>query len=240
MKKHRRILIAADERYQNYAKAVQTADSSAEISFIPAPEVIFPPDVQRVNDTAYEHIYEDAAAGKFDRIAQRYDILLLPGGGDLEPWRYGELNTASRNLEPDRDAWEWLLLDVFVTLKKPVLGVCRGMQSINVYFGGTLLQDIPGHDSVSDGAGGRKDRLHMIHSTGLLGYVCGETCTVNSAHHQAAARMGKQLNVEQRSSDGIAEGFRHDILPVWGVQWHPERLDTEPGYALFRAFLKLC
>lgn len=68
------------------------------------------------------------------------DCLLLPGGGDLEPWRYRQANTASRNLEPDRDALEWSLLAHFLSRKKPILGVCRGMQVINVFFGGNLVQ----------------------------------------------------------------------------------------------------
>ena len=79
------------------------------------------------------------------------DCLLLPGGGDLEPWRYRQANTASRNLEPDRDALEWSLLAHFLSRKKPILGVCRGMQVINVFFGGDLVQDWPGH-SAADGA----------------------------------------------------------------------------------------
>ena len=67
------------------------------------------------------------------------DALLLPGGGDLEPWRYGQRNTASVGLESMRDAMELQLLQQFVLRKKPVLGICRGLQTINVYFGGTLL-----------------------------------------------------------------------------------------------------
>ena len=68
--------------------------------------------------------------------------LLLPGGGDLEPWRYGQKNTASRGLEPERDAAELALMEYFTTLRRPVLGICRGLQTVNVFFGGTL-QDVP-------------------------------------------------------------------------------------------------
>lgn len=72
------------------------------------------------------------------------DCLLLPGGGDMESWRYGQKNTAGRDLEPERDALELDLLADFTALGKPVLGICRGMQSINVFFGGDLVQDWPG------------------------------------------------------------------------------------------------
>ena len=89
--------------------------------------------------------------------AERCDALLLPGGGDVEPWRYGQTDTASRGLEPERDRAELALLEQFTAAGKPVLGICRGMQVINVFFGGTLIQDLPGHGQVR-GA----DRLHPV------------------------------------------------------------------------------
>ncbi len=85
------------------------------------------------------------------------DALLLPGGGDLEPWRYGQANAASRNLDPERDEAELALLQDFTAAGKPVLGICRGLQTVNVFFGGTLAQDIPGH-----GARGGADGLHPV------------------------------------------------------------------------------
>ena len=74
--------------------------------------------------------------------APRCAALLLPGGGDMEPWRYGQENIACRDLEPERDALELDLLADFTALGKPVLGICRGMQTINVFFGGTLYLDL--------------------------------------------------------------------------------------------------
>lgn len=162
------------------------------------------------------------------------DALLLPGGGDLEPWRYGEENTASRGLEPERDAAELVLLDRFTAAGKPVLGICRGLQTINVFFGGTLLQDIPGHS-----AEGGRDRMHPVRSTGLFARLLGEEGSVNSAHHQAAGRLGSGLEAVQWSPEGVMEALVHRRLPVWAVQWHPERLERRRGLGLFRAFLEL-
>lgn len=161
--------------------------------------------------------------------------LLLPGGGDLEPWRYGQENRCARGLEPERDAAELALLERFTALRRPVLGVCRGMQTINVFFGGTLVQDLPGH-----GAREGRDRLHPVRTEpSFLLPLCGERCVVNSAHHQAVDRLGHGLRAVQRAEDGVVEALCHEALPVWGVQWHPERLASLEGPAVFRAFLAL-
>ena len=162
------------------------------------------------------------------------DALLLPGGGDLEPWRYGQENTASRGLEPERDAAELALLDRFTAAGNPVLGICRGLQTINVFFGGTLLQDIPGHSAECG-----RDRMHPVRSAGLFARLLGERGSVNSAHHQAAGRLGSGLEAAQWSPEGVTEALVHRRLPVWAVQWHPERLDRRRGLGLFRAFLEL-
>lgn len=165
-----------------------------------------------------------------------WDALLLPGGGDLEPWRYGQENTASRGLEPERDRAELELLAEFIDAGKPVLGICRGLQTINVFFGGTLVQDIPGHSAV-DGM----DRLHRVQTApSPFRPFCGEETLVNSAHHQAADRLGSGLRAVQWAKDGVAEALCHQSLSVWAVQWHPERLEaSEAGRRLFGAFLEL-
>ena len=159
-----------------------------------------------------------------------------PRRGDLEPWRYGRENTASRSLEPERDEAELRLLQDFTAAGKPVLGVCRGLQVINVFFGGTLVQDIPGHAAWSEG-----DRLHGTRAApSPLRPLLGEGLAVNSAHHQAADRLGAGLRAVQWAEDGVAEALCHARLPVWAVQWHPERLgDPGPGRRLMGAFLAL-
>ena len=163
--------------------------------------------------------------------------LLLPGGGDVEPWRYGRQNTASRGLEPERDAAELYLLERFTAAGKPVLGVCRGMQVINVFFGGTLIQDLPGHSAVQG-----IDRLHFVRSApSPLAAACGGSAIVNSAHHQAADRLGSGLRAVQWAPDGTVEALCHTALPLWAVQYHPERAwPPDSGSCVFRAFLRLC
>ena len=162
------------------------------------------------------------------------DGLLLPGGGDLEPWRYGQENTASRNLEPDRDREELELLDAFLARRKPILGICRGLQVINVYFGGTLIQDITDHNQVHG-----EDRFHRVRTYSARLEACCGSC-VNSAHHQAVDQLGSGLEAVQWASDGVVEAVCHRALPVWGVQWHPERMEGQTSTALFRMFLDCC
>ena len=173
--------------------------------------------------------------------AESAEALLLPGGGDVEPWRYGEENRAC-NVEPGRDEEEFRLLDTFLGAGKPVLGICRGLQVINVYFGGTLDQDIPGHSQVEG-----RDRRHL---TGIgpcvLRTLYGGEMEVNSAHHQALGRIAECFTVIQHSDDGVLEGMIHNTLPIIGLQWHPERMtgahrreDTVDGIKIFEFFLKL-
>ena len=116
------------------------------------------------------------------------------------------------------------------------MGICRGLQTVNVFFGGTLVQDLPGHGA-ADGA----DRLHSVRTArSSLLRICGEEAVVNSAHHQAADRLGQGLEAVQWAADGVVEAVEHRTLPVWAVQWHPERLPGELGRRLFGAFLQRC
>lgn len=175
--------------------------------------------------------------------AEGCDGLLLPGGGDLEPWRYEQGNTASRGLEPERDRAELDLLGQFTAAGRPVLGICRGLQTVNVFFGGTLIQDLPGHRAV-----GERDRLHVVSTApDPLGRLWGKRPVVNSAHHQAVDRLGEGLRAVQWAPDGTVEALVHRTLPVWAVQWHPERLTgalavqgAADGGRLLGAFLALC
>jgi len=168
--------------------------------------------------------------------------LLLPGGGDIHPRRYGSRPVRSTDVDEARDARELDVFARFAVQQKPVLGICRGMQLINVALGGTLRQHVEGH-SRTNGA----DRLHAVNTPDpLLRELFGAHCTVNSAHHQAIGRLGAGLRAAQRADDGVIEAIRHETLPILAVQWHPERLcgpfarpNAADGGALLAAFLRM-
>lgn len=152
-------------------------------------------------------------------LADRFDGLLLSGGGDLPPALYGQTpDPRSNPPDPVRDAEELGLLAAFCAARKPVLGICRGIQVINIYFGGTLIQHLDGH---ADGV------LHQVSTEpgSILRALCGPYAAVNSFHHQACDKIGAALRVTAHSiTDGAIEGLEHASLPVLGVQWHPERM----------------
>jgi len=170
--------------------------------------------------------------------------LLLPGGGDIAPSLYGQENIACTDIDPERDTSELYALSQAVSMGKPVLGICRGEQLINAFFGGTLRQDLPGHSRTAE----RLDRLHPVRTApSFLTELYGTEAIVNSAHHQAVETPGAGLRPVQWAPDGTVEALEHDALPVWAVQWHPERMrgpfskqGAVNGDLLFRAFLKNC
>ena len=156
------------------------------------------------------------------------DGLLLPGGGDIDPARYGQEMNGSWSPNKELDEFQLAVLDAFIKAGKPVLGICRGHQLINVYFGGTLVQDLPtaaDHKMVELGDK-RADNRHMIEAVEgtFLREIYGARFPVNSAHHQGIERVGKGLIVTARADDGVIEAAVHESLPVWSVQWHPERM----------------
>ena len=182
--------------------------------------------------------------------AEGYDGLLLPGGCDIHPRRYGQEIAGSEEIDEGLDEVQFTILDAFVKAKKPVLGICRGHQLINTYFGGTLFQDIDTAWRHARDKGADWDKVHCSgaeEGSWIYELYGGEFAT-NSSHHQAVDVPGKGLHVVQRSAeDGIVEALYHDSLPVWSVQWHPERMcfshkreDTVDGSRVLRFFVEKC
>ncbi|MBF8437935.1 gamma-glutamyl-gamma-aminobutyrate hydrolase family protein [Halanaerobiaceae bacterium Z-7014] len=163
------------------------------------------------------------------------DGLLLSGGQDISPEFYNEEPVDELGeIDPDRDSWELKLFTEAYKKKLPVLGICRGMQLINVALGGSLFQDIYSQydDSLlhtsSDGESCAYHKI-IIESGSKLEEIlcCLDSLYVNSYHHQALKKPGKNLKVVARSDEGIIEAIEaedSDQRFLVGVQWHPEDL----------------
>ena len=173
--------------------------------------------------------------------------LVLTGGEDVDPARYGEKRHEKiRSINAARDATEIALIEGAKARGKPVLAICRGIQILNVALGGTLVQDIPSqldtkiaHDEDSP----RNSRSHdiSIEPGSLIAKAVGtEHCTVNSFHHQSVKCVADGMRVTARSPDGVIEGLEStDDWWVIAVQWHPEEMTDSPepwDRGLFKAF----
>jgi len=171
------------------------------------------------------------------RMLASVDALVLCGGEDVEPRRYGaKPSPRLEKVNLRRDAWEYVLLDEAVKRRLPVIGICRGCQLINVYFGGTLWQDLP-----SERPGGvvhrGKDVLHDIQlaADSRLARSLGlNSSTVNTIHHQAVRDLAPGFRAVAFAPDGVVEAIESDALPIVGVQFHPEKLYILKGRNEFR------
>lgn len=178
----------------------------------------------------------------------RCDGLLLPGGEDMHPRYYGqEIDKKCGKIVESRDAAELKMLEAFLPTGKPILGICRGEQVLNVYFGGTLHQDIAhliecNHNDFP----ARSSGTHWVSVKGgskLADIMKERTFLVNSLHHQAVDQPGKDLLVTAYSEDGIVEAFEHTGHPFCvGIQWHPEHMSAGSPLQrrIFDAFVRAC
>ncbi|MFB8248694.1 gamma-glutamyl-gamma-aminobutyrate hydrolase family protein [Streptomyces sp. NPDC055952] len=154
----------------------------------------------------------------------RLDGVVVAGGPDVEPVRYGaQREPRTGPPAPERDAWELALIDAALAAGVPLLGICRGMQLLNVALGGTLVQHIDGHAEVVGVFGGHT--VKPVPGT-LYGRVVPEETFVPTYHHQAVDRLGEGLVPSAYAADGTVEAVELPSAPwVLGVQWHPEMGD---------------
>ncbi|HUD47306.1 MAG TPA: gamma-glutamyl-gamma-aminobutyrate hydrolase family protein [Candidatus Baltobacteraceae bacterium] len=188
---------------------------------------------------------------------ERSDGVLMTGGDDIDPKLYAKdlpeaLAKTVGPLEPDRDTWEKEMIGEILLRQKPLFGICRGHQMLNVALGGTLLVDIPTqmHKALNHRQMNRKmEPVHevTIAADSMLRQITGrETLGVNSTHHQAIGRLAQPLRAVATSSDGIIEAVElkeTELSPfLLAVQFHPERLiDNNAVFLqLFRSFIEAC
>ncbi|MPL95164.1 putative glutamine amidotransferase [bioreactor metagenome] len=187
----------------------------------------------------------------FPSVVEEYDGLLLCGGGDIAPSCFHQENRGSKEINALRDESELALISAFLSKNKPIMGICRGHQVLNVSLGGSLIQDISPElhlfHTVEEWEAG--DKIHPIRtlSGSLPARLLGPVCAVNSSHHQAVDAIGRGLNATAWSESGLVEALEHENLPVFSFQFHPERIsyyrrrpDACDCASIFEHFIALC
>ncbi|MEQ6916804.1 gamma-glutamyl-gamma-aminobutyrate hydrolase family protein [Halomonas aquatica] len=172
---------------------------------------------------------------------EHLDGLIIGGGDDIQAHLYDDEVRLDVRVDPQRDELELELLEYFIPLGKPVLGICRGAQLINIYQGGTLDPDIY---TTHEGLKRRRTVLprktvDIVADSQLYSILKVTWCRINSLHHQAVQKTGKGIEIVARDRDGLVQGIEsrdHDFLI--GVQWHPEWLIfNRPQQRLIRALV---
>lgn len=186
------------------------------------------------------------------QLVSECDGVLMPGGADIDPSYYGqEKQPYCQNPIPERDRVEMVMLKAALEMGKPILGVCRGFQLINSYYGGTLYQDI--HKEAGEhylqhrdmkGRGKEIHQVELVPGTMLAGLTTNKKEGVNTIHHQAVNTVGEDLIVSAVSTDGLVEAFelKSDKQFLMAVQWHPEHLYDRSAFAraIVKRFVQEC
>ena len=169
------------------------------------------------------HITDRARA---EQIVAQLDCLLLTGGADVDPARYGEKNEPRcGRVNKERDAYEWTLLEAAKSRRLPIFGVCRGEQLLNVFFGGSLVQHVDGHGVGpwdGDGTNAPAHTVSIVPGTRLERVLGGGRLAVNSHHHQCVKRVAPGFRVAATAPDGVIEAIEGVEYPAFGVQFHAE------------------
>jgi putative glutamine amidotransferase len=176
------------------------------------------------------------SSAHLEKIARTLDGLLLPGSpADVNPSLFGALRHAQcADPDPERERTDFALLEHCLAEQKPIVAICYGLQSLNVFRSGTLIQDIPSelgttieHDGNDEPSALDETHTVEIESHSRLAQLAkAQQAMVNSSHHQSIGQPGRNLRVVARASDGVIEAVEWDSDANWvmGVQWHPERM----------------
>ena len=191
------------------------------------------------------------SARSVQALLEHCDGLVLSGGEDVDPRRYGEEPIPELgSVTPSRDEMEFTALGLAVEREIPILGICRGCQVLNVFFGGTLYQDLGtqlGSELRHEQEGPWESRWHDVHVEGgtrLCEIVRADCLHINSFHHQGVRDVAPSLEASAVADDGLVEAIESNEHPfLIGVQWHPERgeakaPENDPDRRIFAAFRK--
>jgi putative glutamine amidotransferase len=215
------------EHYHQYAKWLKSFDSTIII---------------------YD-LYYLSSTDSIRIILEQADGLLLTGGPDVHPAKYGSgFDTLRCDIDPHRDSVEFLAIELATKRKMPVLGICRGLQILNIYFGGTLFVDIPDDLGTKvihrdDSSGYCFHNIKLNGGTRFIKTVGKDSYSVNSFHHQGINTLSDKFIITSEAEDGLPESieWKSDERFISAVQWHPEREELS-GFSrpLGRAFIDYC
>lgn len=158
-------------------------------------------------------------------------LFLLTGGDDINPLLYNEENISSYNVDQEMDLLDFKIIEYCEKYKKPLLGICRGLQSINVYFGGSLNQNI-------NEIHYHNEAYLIINKSRFFPYLNHKKIKINSYHHQGIKLLGKNL-LQVGKSHKIIELIEHKYLPIIGMQFHLELLNNNLSKKIFKSFINL-
>lgn len=207
--------------------------------------VIFPgPKTERIYiRTEYVHVLASVGAVPLilspdmplDMVKELCDGVVISGGFDIDASAYGEERLGNEPLEPmKRFMWEERLIEACDEAGIPIFGICYGMQRLNIYYGGSLYQDI---ETSFAGALPHMETIHSIRfDEPFLGLKAGDRYDINSRHHQAVNVLADGFSIAAAAPDGIIEAIKG--RGHFGVQWHPE--SDETGIHMYRAFVEHC
>ena len=184
------------------------------------------------------------------KMVENVDGIIMTGGVDVHPFRFNEEPIEKiGTISIERDDFDFKLMKYAVEMNKPIFGICRGIQVINVYFGGTLIQDIPAQRSTNilhSQTAEYHAPTHKIQivKDSIIYDMLGESSEVNSFHHQAIDKLAKDFKVTAAAKDGIAEAIEYKKKDsfILGVQWHPELMSSKiiKMQNIFDMFVEVC
>lgn len=176
----------------------------------------------------FEHEIVLLLPNQSKEILNLCDCYIITGGDDLNPKLYNQKNLSSNNIDDEMDELDFKIIDIAYKNDKKLLGICRGIQSINVYFGGSLLQNYENHMSVTH---------EIVRKNKSIICDIGEKLKVNSFHHQIVGVLGSGLVCTYESNDGVVEVIEHINGKIFAVQYHPEINVDDNSIKIFNALV---